>query len=51
MQEMKVELRFLLSAHRLIGVYICPKFHKHIFDGFKFIERTRFSYQKLHKGA
>ena len=33
----------LFSAHRLIMVYICTKFHENIPDGIKFIERTRFS--------
>ena len=33
----------LFSAHRLIMVYICTKFHENILDGIKVIERTRFS--------
>ena len=39
--KMKVELRFFVSAHFLIMVYICTKFHENILDGI--IERTRCS--------
>ena len=39
----KVELRLFFSAHHLIVVYICTKFHENILDGIKVIERTRFS--------
>ena len=34
---------FLLSAHRLMMVFICTKFHENILDGIKVIERTWFS--------
>ena len=40
---MKVELRFLFSANRLMIVYICTKYHENILDSMKVIERTRFS--------
>ena len=33
----------IFSAHRLMMVYICAKFHENILDGIKVIERTRFS--------
>ena len=39
----KVELRFFFSAHCLMVVYICTKFHENILGGIKVIERTRFS--------
>ena len=45
-----MELRFLFSAHRLIMVYICTKFHENILHGIKLIERTRLSYQKFTGG-
>ena len=32
----------LVSAHRLMMVYICTKFHENIVDGIKIIERTCF---------
>ena len=37
---MYVVLRFFFSAHRLIVVYTCTKFHENILDGIKVIERT-----------
>ena len=38
-------LRFLFSAHGLMMLYICLfKVQENIFDGFKFIEWTRFPY-------
>ena len=33
----------LFSAHCLMVVYICSKFHENILDGIKVIERTQFS--------
>ena len=33
----------LFSAHRLIMVYICTKYHENILDGIKVIERTQYS--------
>ena len=30
-----MELGFLFSAHRLMMVYICTKFHENILDGYK----------------
>ena len=30
-----MELRFLFSAHRLMVVYICTKFHENILNGIK----------------
>ena len=38
-----LELRFLRSAHRLMLLYICVKFHENIYNGFLVTERTRFS--------
>ena len=38
--KMLVELRFLFSAHRLMMIYICTKFHENILDGIKVKERT-----------
>ena len=31
-------------------VYICTNFHENIIDGYKVIERTRFSYDKFQRG-
>ena len=36
-----MELRFLFSAHRLMTVYICTKFHENILNGIRVMERTR----------
>ena len=30
-----MELGFLFSAHRLMMVYICTKFHENILDGYR----------------
>ena len=38
---MYVELLFLFSAHRLIMVNICTKFHENILNGIRVMERTR----------
>ena len=38
--KMYVELWFSFSAHHLIMVYICTKFHEHFLNGIKVIERT-----------
>ena len=40
----------LISACRLIMLYICAKFHEIILNGIKVIERTRISIQKITKG-
>ena len=45
----KLELRFFFSAHRLMMIYICPKFHENILDSIKVIERTGFSYEKFQR--
>ena len=52
-----MKLQFLFSAYRLNMVYICTnfhenvlKFHENVFDGFKIIERTQFSFEKKLKG-
>ena len=52
-----MKLQFLYSAHRLIMVYFCTKFHENVlkfhenvFDGFKIIERTQFLFEKNLKG-
>ena len=34
----------LISARRLVMLYICAKFHEIISNGIKVIERTRFLY-------
>ena len=48
--KLKMKLRFLFSAHRLMVVYIWTKFHENILDGIKVIERTRFSWEKFQWG-
>ena len=40
----------LISARRLVMLYICAKFHEIILNGIKVIERTRFLYGKLQRG-
>ena len=40
----------LISACRLVMLYICAKFHEIILNGIKVIERTRFLYRKLQRG-
>ena len=40
----------LISAYRLVMLYISTKFHEIILNGIKVIERTRFLYGKLQKG-
>ena len=40
----------LISAHRLVMLYICAKFHEIISNGIKVIERTRFIYGILQTG-
>ena len=40
----------LISACRLVMLYICAKFHEIILNGIKVIERTRFLYWKLQRG-
>ena len=40
----------LISACRLVMLYICAKFHEIILNGIKIIERTRFLYGKLQRG-
>ena len=37
--KMLVELRFFFSAHRLMIICICTKFHENILDDIKVIER------------
>ena len=43
-QEMQVERPFLISARRLVMLYISTKFREIISNGFKVIEWTRFLY-------
>ena len=43
-QKSKLELKFLFSAHRLMMLYICTKFHENIFDACEVIEPAQFSY-------
>ena len=40
----------LISAHRLVMLYISTKSHEIILNGIKVIERTRFLYGKLQRG-
>ena len=40
----------LISAPRLVMIYICAKFHEIISNGIKVIERTRFLYEELQRG-
>ena len=40
----------LISARRLVILYICAKFHEIILNGIKVIERTRFLSGKLQRG-
>ena len=40
----------LISARRLVMLYICAKFREIILNGIKVIERTRFLHGKLQKG-
>ena len=40
----------LISAGRLVMLYICAKFHEIIFNGIKVIQRTPFLYGKLQRG-
>ena len=40
----------LISARRLVMLYICVKFHEIILNGIKVIERTRFLKGKITKG-
>ena len=48
-KKMKVELWFLFSAHCLIKLYICNKFHENILHCIKLTEWTRFSFAKITK--
>ena len=41
----------LISARRLVMLYICAMFHEIILNGIKIIERTRFLYGKLQRGT
>ena len=40
----------LISARRLVMLYICARFHEIILNGIKVIGRTRFLYEKLQRG-
>ena len=40
----------LISARRLVMLYIFAKFHEIILNGIKVIERTQFLYEKLQRG-
>ena len=44
-------INFLISARRLVMLYICAKFHENISNGIKVTERTRFLYEKLQRGV
>ena len=46
----EVEWRLLISAHRLVTLYISTKFCEIISNGIKVIERTRFLYRKFQRG-
>ena len=39
----------LISACRLVMLYICAKFHEIILNGIKVIVRTRFLHEKLQR--
>ena len=39
--ELRVGLQFFFSAHHLILLYICTKFHEEILNSFKIIQLTR----------
>ena len=41
---------FFFSAHCLMMVCICAKFHENILDGIKVIERKQLSYEKFRRG-
>ena len=43
------KLSSLFSAHPLMVLYICIKFHENISKGFKFIEGRYFHYSKYSK--
>ena len=47
---MQVEQLLLISARRLVMLYICAKFREIILNGIKVIERTPFLYGKLQRG-
>ena len=49
-QKMWVEWWFLISARRLVMLYISTKFCEIISYGIKVIERTRFLYWKFQRG-
>ena len=40
----------LISARRLVMLYICAKFREIISNGIKVIERTQFLYGKFQRG-
>ena len=40
----------VFSAHHLMVVYICTKFHENILEGIKVIELTQFSQEKFRRG-
>ena len=40
----------LISACRLVMLYICAEIHEIILNGIKVIERSRFLYGKLQRG-
>ena len=48
--KMKVEFKFLLSAHRTIMLYICTKFIENISKCLGVTERTRLSLRNLLRG-
>ena len=49
-QKMQVEQLLLISARRMVMLYICAKFREIISNGINVIERTRFLYCILQKG-
>ena len=46
----KQELQRLLTARRLMMLYISMKFHKNILNGFRVIERTRITLVEFQRG-
>ena len=45
-----VELQFLFSAHHMMVLYICTKFHEKMLYGFRVMEWTKFPFLSLQRG-
>ena len=46
-----MEIPFLFSAHSLIVIYICTKFHENILEGIQVMELTQFQISKGHNSV